>query len=209
MDDKVIIHNNWTVQNEIFTLFKFVLPMFESIFGQAVMAKEQCAVYIDTTCATAPVIVFTPARIILKAEACHFCQVIFQLAHELPHYAVRQITEYQYINCAIATFEEAASEAMSLYIIKLCAEQWVNCGFYQYNLDYAKNFEAYRVCKYDEVNGEKPNNYCEWTSICNGFTGNLNLIRRDQLSVRCGIHYMMLLWNFRLTLDSLSNIQCI
>ena len=137
------------------------------------MAKEQCAVYIDMTCATAPVIAFNPTRIILKTESCRFNQVIFQLAHELTHYAVRQNTSYQYTNCAIAAFEEPAAEAMSLYILKLCAERWVNCDFYQYNLDYAKNFETYRVCKYNEVNGGNPNNYCEWTSICNGFTGGL------------------------------------
>lgn len=169
----MITYNNWTVQNEIFSLFKFVLPMFESIFGQDIMAKEQCAVYIDNTCATAPVTAFNPTRIILKAEACHFDQVIFQLAHELTHYAVRQNTGYQYTNCAIAAFEEPAAEAMSLYILKFCSEQWVNCDFYQYNLDYEKNFESYRVCIYNGVNGRNPNNYSEWTSICDGFTGSL------------------------------------
>lgn len=169
----MIKHNNWTVQNDIFPLFKFVLPMFESIFGQAVMAKEQCTVYIDMTCTTAPLIAYNPTRIILKAEWCRFNQVIFQLAHELAHYAVRQNTDYQRTNCAIAAFEEPAAEAMSLYILKLCAEQWENCDYYQYNLDYAKNFETYRFCKYSDVKGRKPNDYSEWTSICNGFTGSL------------------------------------
>ena len=169
----MITHNNWIVQNEIFPLFKFVLPMFETIFGQAVMANERCAVYIDMNSATAPVTAFVPTRIILNTESGRFSKVIFQLAHELTHYAVRQNTGYQYTNCAIAAFEEPAAEAMSLYILKLCAERWINCDLFQYNLDYAKHFETYRICIYNKVNGVNPNNYCEWTSICNGFTGSL------------------------------------
>ena len=169
----MVTQNNWTVQNEIFPLFKFVLPMFESIFGQAVMAKEQCAVYLDMTCATAPLIAFNPTRIILKAESCYFSQVIFQLSHELTHYAVRQNTGYQYSNCAIAAFEEPAAEAMSVYILKLCAEWWTNCDYYQDNPDYAKSFEEYRFYEYNKVNGKKPNNYSEWASICDAFTGSL------------------------------------
>lgn len=173
MEEKMIKHNNWNVQNEIFPLFKFVLPMFESIFGQAIMEKEQCTIYIDMTCVIAPLTAFNPTRIILNVESCCFNQVIFQLAHELTHYAVRQNTDYQYTNCAIAAFEEPAAEAMSLYILKLCAEHWVNCDFYQYNLEYAKSFETYRVREYNKASGTKPNDYGEWTSICNGFTGYL------------------------------------
>lgn len=77
MEVNMITHNNWDVQNDIFPLFKFVLPMFETIFGQAVMAKEQCAVYIDMNCTTQPITTFNPTRIILKAESCRFNQVIF------------------------------------------------------------------------------------------------------------------------------------
>lgn len=182
----MITYNNWTVQNEIVALFKFVLPIFESIFGQAVMVKEPCAVYIDLACATAPITAFEPTRIILKVEPRFFAQVVFQLAHELTHYAVRQNTSYQYKNCAIAAFEEPAAEAMSLYTLKLCAEQWVNCDLYQNNLDYAKNFEAYRVNIYNQVKGGNPNNYIEWTSICNGYTGSLvtDLQRPDVSAMR-------------------------
>ena len=169
----MITYNNWTVQDDIFPLFKYILPMFESIFGQATMSKEPCSVYIDMNCSTAPVTAFNTTRIILKVKPGCFNQVVFQLGHELTHYAVRQTTNYQYTNCPIAAFEEPAAEAIALYILKLCAETWIRCSLYQYNTDYAKCFEAYRLDRYNEAAGIVPNNYGEWTSICNKFTGSL------------------------------------
>lgn len=169
----MIKHNNWTVQDEIFPLLKLILPMFESIFGKDVMAKEHCEVSIDMNCSTAPRIEFKPTRIILKAEHGHFCQVIFQLAHELSHYAVRQNTDYQYINCAIAAFEEPSAEAMSMYILKLCAESCSNSELYKDYPDYAKNFKKYHDSIYNEVSGRNPSDYSEWTIICEGFSGDL------------------------------------
>ena len=136
------------------------------------MSKGPCNVYIDMNCAIAPVTESNPTRIILKAEPSCFDQVVFQLGHELTHYAVRQITNY-HTNCHIAAFEEPAAEAMSLYFLKLCAETWTGCSLYQNYPDYAKCFDTYRVDRYNEATGIVPDNYSEWRSICNGFTGNI------------------------------------
>lgn len=152
----MITHKNWTVQEDINPLFKFILPMLESVFGQAVMEAESCTVTIDMNYPTAPLTVFNTTRIILKAEPTAFCQVIRQLAHELTHYAVRQNTDYQYSTCAIAAFEEPACEAVAMYILKLCAEHWKACDYHPFNLNYAQNFERYRSDIYNDATGERP-----------------------------------------------------
>lgn len=169
----VIKLRNWMVSEEIYSIFKFILPMFEFIFGQEVMSKEPCSISIDRTCATAPITAFDPTRIILNANSTKFCQLIFQMAHELTHYAVRQNTDYQFAICAVSAFEEPACEAMAMYILKMSAEQWEKCDYYQYNLDYAKNFENYRISEYNKASDTKPDNYLEWTNICDRFTGRL------------------------------------
>ncbi|MEA4849274.1 MAG: hypothetical protein VB106_18735 [Clostridiaceae bacterium] len=137
------------------------------------MSKEPCSIHIDRDYTTAPITVFNPTRIILKVEPTCFNQLIFQLAHELTHYAVRQNTDYQYETCAIPAFEEPACEAMSMYILKLSAEQWEKCDYYHYNTDYAKHIENYRVREYNKVIGTTPDTYSEWTNLCAGFTGQL------------------------------------
>ena len=180
----MIIYNNWTVQDDIFPLFKFVLSIFESIFGQVIMSKEPCNVYIDVNCATAPVTTSNPTRVILNVGSTCFDKLVFQLGHELTHYAVRQVTNYQYTNCAISAFEEPAAEAMSLYVLKRCAETWTGCSLYQNYPDYAKCFDTYRVDIYNEVTGTVPDNYNEWISICNGFTGVLTSdVQRPNVSI--------------------------
>lgn len=174
MCNTCIQHGNWKVQANIYPLFKFVLPMFEGIFGQAIMCKEQCSVYVDMDCSTAPITAFNPTRIILKAEPCYWCQVIRQLAHELTHYVVRQKTNYQYNNCAVAAFEEPACEAMAMYILKLCSKQWSTCDYYQRDTNWGINFENYRRDIYNNACGSaRCGTYTEWTSICEGFTGGL------------------------------------
>lgn len=173
LGEKVNKYNNWTIQDNIYPLFEFVLPMFESLFGNAAMAKEGCEVFIDLNCTTAPITYYRPTRIVLKAEPCYYAQIIFQLAHELTHYAVRQNTSCQYENCVITAFEESAAEAMALYILKLSTEQWVDCSLYQISPNFAENFEKYRKDIYYTVSGNKPQNYDEWLTVCNGFTGKL------------------------------------
>lgn len=137
------------------------------------MAKEECAVFIDLNCRTAPITCYRPTQIILKAEFHYYVQIVFQLAHELTHYAARQNASNQYENCAITAFEESAAEAMALYVLKLSAEQWVNCSPYPINLNFAENFEKYRANIYCAISENKPQNYTELLVVCNGFTGKL------------------------------------
>ena len=166
MEKCIITHNNWSVENELYTLFKFILPMFEDIFGPDIMAKEPCSVYVDTT-RTNPILVTSkqPIQIALMASPSEWWRVVFQLAHELTHYAVRQCTDYRYKTCAISAFEEPAASAITLYILKFCTELWCRCEYCQIDPDYTKFFEYYRNYEYVSVGGNKPNTYKEWLEI--------------------------------------------
>jgi len=186
MDTLMIKHKNWLIQQNIYLLFKFVLPMFEVIFGEAIMSKEACCVEIDENNPAAPIFVTNsnPIRIILSANHKFWCQVIYQLSHELTHYAVRQNTIYQYATCAVSAFEEPAAESMSMYIIKLCGEQWDNCDLYSNNPGYAKYLDEYKRNIYANINGEKPKTYSEWEYISKGYTGtHVNGAGRPNVSI--------------------------
>jgi hypothetical protein len=175
-DKSFVTFGNWQVQSDLSILFRFVLPMFERIFGQSIMSKEACTVFSDLDCPTAPVTAFNPTRIILKAEPSYWSQVVYQLSHELTHYAVRQKTNYQYSNCAIAAFEEPACEAMALYIEKLCSENWSNCEYSSWDSNWGANFEVYRKAVYEKVSGEAHcRTYHEWINLCSAYTGSLTV----------------------------------
>lgn len=185
-----VVKNNWIVQRDLLVLFEFVLPIFESIFGQAVMSNEPCEVYIDTACMTAPIFTFNPTRIILTTIPTDFCNVIFQLAHELTHYAIRQSIGSQYISCASAAFEESAAEAMSLYILNRCSEQWESCAYYMYNQGFAAHLKKYKNDYYDNTGGKRPDSYGEWFNICIGFSGGLTSgAKRPDVSIMRNVLY--------------------
>lgn len=171
MDNNFLKHINWRVQIEIYPLFKFIIPMFEKIFGKEIMNRESCEVYIDIAYTPTPIITFNPTRIIINATSIYWCQVIFQLAHELTHYAIRQKTNYQFRNCAIAAFEEPVCEAMAMYILKLCAEQWNNCDYYKTDPNWGVNFEKYRIDIYNIINDtNRLSTYEQWKSLCEKYT---------------------------------------
>jgi len=173
-------YNNWKVQDTIYPLFKHVLSLFEGIFGQKLMNEASCYVYVDSNCATAPIILSSPMRIVLKASHSCPCAFIFELAHELTHYAIKQRTDNEYVNtCAVAAFEEPACSAMSLYILKLYSERLDDNMLCQNNCRFTtekslkKNLENYRKDRYLENEQDSCKTYKEWTSICNRFTGQI------------------------------------
>jgi len=171
---------NWNVHNIIHPLFIFILPMFENLFGKDIMGNEQCHVYVDAACAIAPIILHNPKRIVLRSNNICTCALVFELAHELTHYAIMQRTNNRYgSTCAVAAFEEAACEAMSLYTLKLCSEQWpdateCNCRLFPTEKNLNNNFENYRAKIYFNVSiTSNYSTYEEWSSICDKFTGRL------------------------------------
>ena len=189
MTTQMTTHDNWTVQNEVYSLFKFILPMFEHVFGKEVMAYEMCSVVINRN-KPMPITTFNPMKITLQADPNCWNQIAHQLAHELTHYAVRKYTDKNVKICAISAFEEPAANAMSLYILKLCAEQWHKCDLYKINPNYADVFEKSRATMYIEVSGNKPRDYNEWVILDDKYTGKLTSAeQRPDVSEMCNHLY--------------------
>lgn len=159
-------HNDWNVQDEIFPMFEFILPMFESIFGHDTMNKVPFTIKNVRNCDAAPIIDFRHSQIILDTDPSLYERVAFQMAHELTHYAVKKNADPKLLFCTIAPFEEAAAEAMALYVLKLCTEQWENCKLCR---EYAMEFETLRKYKYNEASGASPKDYGEWEKLCNDY----------------------------------------
>ena len=104
------------------------------------------------------------------------------MAHELTHYAIRKHDDKSIKT--ISAFEEPAASAMSLYILKLSAEQWNRCDFSEKQPDYATNFEIYRDKEYMNVKGNIPCDYGEWVSINARYTGTLtSALQRPDVTV--------------------------
>lgn len=113
--------------NSVMSILQLLLIEFERIFGEEVMNNEMCIVYNDSK-ADCPMLKIgcNPIEIRLsQEETSYWAQTIFQLSHELCHYAIRQSKKNKLFT--LSWFEEIVCEAMSLYILKWSAENWNDC----------------------------------------------------------------------------------
>ncbi len=110
--------------NNIKHILDLLLIEYERIFEDEIMNNEECIVYNDPQ-ANCPMLVTnsTPIRIRLaQSSTSYWAQTIYQLSHELCHYAIRQIKNNK--GFTLSWFEEIVCEAMSLYMLKWSAENW-------------------------------------------------------------------------------------
>ena len=116
---------------------------FERIFGCDTVNGEKCLVYNDTQ-AGCPMLIINSAPIRIRlAQSSLSCwsQTIFQLSHELCHYALRQHKAQKELT--LSWIEEIMCEAVSLYALKYCAINWNQCGLNTRNPDYFKSIFEY------------------------------------------------------------------
>lgn len=107
-------------------LFKFLLPEFERIFGKETFSNEQCMIY-NNPFALCPMLEHgSPLKIRLSQEkTTYWAQTIFQLSHELCHYAIRQFKLDK--TKTLSWYEEIVCEALSLYALRWSAVNWKMC----------------------------------------------------------------------------------
>ena len=141
---------NWTFtistedeQKYMCPLFEFLLSQFVEIFGDPTLGAEPCMVYNDPA---APYPMLITNCIPIQLGTClkslqYWSQYIFQAAHELTHYAIRQSKEDK--NLIIQWFEETLCEAMSLYILKLSSLRWHECALSHINPNYSTSLIDY------------------------------------------------------------------
>ncbi len=152
MIDKIPVKPNWLlIRNtpedlaSMVKLFRFVLSFFEQTFGKTIMTQEFCEVenFPEGSYALFRIFGANPIRI----ETCafstdHWAQYVYQLAHELTHYAIRQTKRDKHAD-TIKWFEETLAEAFSLYALHCSGQRWKQCKLHKLNPGYNKSFIDY------------------------------------------------------------------
>ena len=157
----------WTVrkaenfENTTFIL-AYLLEEFSRIFGSDVMTNEDCIVYNDAR-SECPMLItnIRPIHIRLSQETLSaLSQTIYQLSHEMCHYAIRQRKANK--DLTLSWFEEIVCEAVSLYILKYSSEQWGKCLLSQTQPYWA---QAHKTYLENQLNRERTNEFQEFDTI--------------------------------------------
>ena len=141
----------WTVQaanhsKDTEQILKFLLDEYSRIFGKNIMMNSPCIVYNDPY-AQCPMFIHSyPLRIRLSQQDLDlWFQTVFQLAHELCHYAIYQIKPHKH--STLTWFEETLCDAMSLYGLYYAANNWHKSPLAKKDSAYPNNFK--RVLDYE------------------------------------------------------------
>ncbi len=157
----------WTVQksdgfeNTVFIL-AFLLEEFSRIFGNDIMAIEDCIIFNDPH-SECPMLItnLSPIHIRLSQESLTaISQTIYQLSHEMCHYAIRQRKTNK--DFTLSWFEEIVCEAVSLYALKYSSEQWEKCLLSQTQPHWA---QAHKTYLENQLNRESTNEFQECDTV--------------------------------------------
>lgn len=128
------------------SIFKFLMGEFCRIFGRDTMYNEKCTIFNDPT-ADCPMLIINcnPVKIrLVQSELSYWAQTIYQLSHELCHYAIRQHKDNK--DFTLSWFEEIICESMSLYFLYYCASNWNKCELYNTNPLFSQSIMNYLNC---------------------------------------------------------------
>lgn len=140
--------NDWSIvksenSESLCALANFLMVEYCRIFGLDTMTKEPCIIYNDPS-APCPMLVLNckPIRIRLAQRSLtYWAQTIFQLSHELCHYAIHQHKEDK--TFTLSWFEEILCEAMSLYALQFSSKNWTQCKLSECNPTFASAIDEY------------------------------------------------------------------
>lgn len=140
--------NVWSIvvsenSESLHALFNFLMVEYCKIFGIDTMTNEPCIIYNDVN-ANYPMLIINrnPIRIRLAQKSLtYWAQTIFQLSHELCHYAIRQHKDDK--NFTLSWFEEIVCEAMSLYALQFASKNWNQCKLSEYSLTFSSAISDY------------------------------------------------------------------
>ncbi len=146
-------HGPWCVQqfddadqtHFLDAIFECQLPVFYSIFRANPEPLEPCAVFCDAT-APVPILItnWQPIAIRLNVTTtAYWCQVIYQLSHELCHYFIRQKKPHSDKTMIVRWLEETLCEATSNYLLWYMAEHWSECELSAMNATYDRHIREY------------------------------------------------------------------
>ncbi|MBO5788369.1 MAG: hypothetical protein J6R42_00325 [Clostridia bacterium] len=143
-------------------ILDFLLPEFERLFGKETMHGETCFIFNDPDAPCPSFLHKNPLFIRLhQSKLTYWCQTIYQLSHELTHYALRQSKQDK--RYSLRWFEEIVCEGMSLYILEYAAHHWELCSLSKTSPGFALSIARY--VKNESSRGEATNGLSECTTI--------------------------------------------
>lgn len=156
----------WTVlefENSHYTycILEFLLEEYCRIFGHHIMYNADCIVYNAPHSRCPRFIHSSPLSIRLRQSSLSlWSQTIFQLSHELCHYAMYQTKANK--NITLSWFEEIICEAVSLYALEYSVYNWNKCKLSQMNPTFYNCNKTYLE---DELNLKYTNEFKQCNTI--------------------------------------------
>lgn len=143
LENKIWFFDNENGSKPIEKIFYFLLIHYEDIFGKDKMNSEPCYIYnsVDADC---PMLITNRENLIIRlaqSSTDYWAQTIFQLSHELCHYAIRQYKKDKLFT--LFWFEEIVCEAFSLYVLKYACENWYRCLLSEININFYESIGKY------------------------------------------------------------------
>lgn len=127
---------------DIRSFLDFLLIEYIRIFDFNNEELEECTVYNDTSAKTPIFQHASNLQIRLALEdTSYWCQLIYQLSHELCHYVIRQFKKEK--EMTLSWFEEIVCESFSLYILNWASKNWSYSPFYTQNTEYINSLHSY------------------------------------------------------------------
>lgn len=142
----MISYENWIVapyDENIYSILHFLLPEFSRIFSPDIMRAETCTVFNDPS-SKCPMLIISrnPIQIQLSQESTQYwAQTIYQLSHEMCHYAIRQ--GHKGDSYILSWLEETICEAMSLYALEWASNNWYRCPLSMGHSEYSSSIFTY------------------------------------------------------------------
>ena len=138
----------WTIQkaersDQATSILLFLLEEFSRLVGADIMFREDCVVYNDPH-ADCPMLIINTLPVHIRLVQCNYLywtQTIYQLSHEMCHFAFRQCKENK--KFTLRWFEEIVCEAMSLYALEYSSRNWQCCQLSKINSSFAQSIESY------------------------------------------------------------------
>ena len=124
-------------------ILAFLLFEYNRIFGVETMNGERCIVFNDPKADCLMLITSTVPVMIRLAQAStvYWVQTVYQLSHEMCHYALRQRKKDK--NYTLKWLEETICEALSLYALEYAARNWYRCPLSQNTPTFSVSFVYY------------------------------------------------------------------
>ena len=143
MKDEVFTVEKYNGSKNTENILCFLMPEYKRIFEKNKMLGEPCVIYNDAN-AECPMLIIneTPVRIRLSLpDTALWAKTIYQLSHELCHYAIRQYKVDK--ATTLNWFEEIFCEAMSLYALYYSQINWGECSLSRNDYSYRFGIKDY------------------------------------------------------------------